>query len=152
MENKDDIRLLNSEQLKQFFIDKNQQKYRVDQVFDWVWNKGVNSFSQMSNLSDNLRDILDKKFLLKKPIEIKSYKSSDGTIKYSIQLYDKNYIEAVLIPTKKRVTACISSQVGCSLDCKFCATSRLIRKRNLFFYEIFDQHFLVILCLRTILI
>ena len=141
MENKDDIRLLNSEQLKQFFIDKNQQKYRVDQVFDWVWNKGVNSFSQMSNLSDNLRDILDKKFLLKKPIEIKSYKSSDGTIKYSIKLYDKNYIEAVLIPTKKRVTACVSSQVGCSLDCKFCATSRLIRKRNLFFYEIFDQIF-----------
>jgi len=141
MENKDDIRLLNSKQLEEFFINKNQKKYRVDQVLDWVWNKGVDSFSKMSNLSDNLRNLLDKKFVLKKPIEIKIFKSSDGTIKYSIQLYDKNHIEAVLIPSKKRVTACISSQVGCSLDCKFCATSRLIRKRNLFHYEIFDQLF-----------
>ena len=95
----------------------------------------------MSNISDDLKSILDKKFVLNKPIEIKSYKSSDGTIKYSIQLYDKNLIEAVLIPSKKRITACISSQVGCSLDCKFCATSRLYRKRNLFCYRIFDQLF-----------
>ena len=141
MENKDDIRLLNSEKLKEFFINKNQKKYRVNQVLDWVWNKSISSFSQMSNISDDLKNILDKEFVLNKPIEIKSYKSSDGTIKYSIQLYDKNLIEAVLIPSKKRVTACISSQVGCSLDCKFCATSRLYRKRNLFCYEIFDQLF-----------
>ena len=141
MENKDDIRLLDSKQLEEFFVGENQKKFRVNQVFDWLWNKGVDSFSQMSNLSDNLRNVLDKNFVLKKPIEIKSYRSTDGTIKYSIKLYDKNYIEAVLIPTGKRVTACISSQAGCSLDCKFCATSRLIRKRNLFFYEIFDQLF-----------
>ena len=141
MESKDDIRLLNSEQLEDFLINKNHKKYRVDQVLDWVWNKGVDSFSKMSNVSDDLKKILDNKFILKKPIEIKSYKSIDGTIKYSIQLYDKNLIEAVLIPSNKRVTACISSQVGCSLDCKFCATSRLMRKRNLFCYEIFDQLF-----------
>ena len=141
MENKDDIRLLNSEKLEEFLINKNQKKYRVNQVLDWVWNKSISSFSQMSNISDDLKNILDKEFVLNKPIEIKSYKSSDGTIKYSIQLYDKNLIEAVLIPSKKRVTACISSQVGCSLDCKFCATSRLFRKRNLFCYEIFDQLF-----------
>ena len=141
MENKYDIRLLNSEQLERFFIDKNQKKYRADQVLDWVWNKGIDNFSQMSNLSDNLKNLLDKEFVLKKPIEIKSYKSIDGTIKYSIQLFDKNLIEAVLIPSKNRITACISSQVGCSLDCKFCATSRLVRKRNLLFYEIFDQLF-----------
>ena len=141
MENRDDIRLLNPVELENFFIDKNEKKYRAEQVLDWVWNKGVDSFAKMSNLSDSLKNVLEKKFLLKKPIEIKSFKSSDGTIKYSIQLFDKNYIEAVLIPTKKRITACISSQVGCSLDCKFCATSRLIRKRNLFFYEIFDQLF-----------
>ena len=84
MENKDDIRLLNSEQLEQFFIDNNQKKYRVDQVLDWVWNKGVDNFSQMSNLSDNLRNLLTKEFVLNKPIEIISYKSIDGTIKYSI--------------------------------------------------------------------
>ena len=141
MENKEDIRLLDSKQLEEFFAGENQKKFRVDQVFDWLWNKGVDSFSQMSNLSDNLRNILDRNFVLKKPIEIKSYKSTDGTIKYSIQLYDKNNIEAVLIPSGERVTACISSQAGCSLDCKFCATSRLTRKRNLFFYEIFDQLF-----------
>ncbi len=141
MENKDDIRLLNSEQLKDFLINKNHEKFRVDQISDWLWNKGVDSFSKMSNVSDDLKKLLDKKFLLKKPIEIKSYKSIDRTIKYSIQLFDKNLIEAVLIPSNKRVTACISSQVGCSLDCKFCATSRLIRKRNLFCYEIFDQLF-----------
>ena len=141
MEKKEDIRLLNSGELEKIFTTKNQKKYRVDQVLDWVWNKGIDSFSQMSNLSDNLIRLLDKKFVLKKPIEIKSYKSSDGTIKYSIQLFDKNFIEAVLIPSKNRITACISSQVGCSLDCKFCATSSLIRKRNLLFYEIFDQLF-----------
>ena len=141
MENKEDIRLLDSEELKDFLVRKNHKKYRVDQVLDWIWNKGVGSFSDMSNLSPNLRNLLDQKFCLRKPIEIKYYKSVDGTIKYSIQLFDKNHIEAVLIPTKKRITACISSQVGCSLDCKFCATSRLIRKRNLFFYEIFDQLF-----------
>ena len=141
MENKYDIRLLNSEQLEKFFIDKNQKKYRADQVLDWVWNKGVDNFSQMSNLSDNLKNLLDKEFVLKKPTEIKSHKSIDGTIKYSIKLFDKNLIEAVLIPSKNRITACISSQVGCSLDCKFCATSRLVRKRNLLFYEIFDQLF-----------
>ena len=141
MENKDDIRLLNSEQLKDFLINKNHEKFRVDQISDWLWNKGVDSFSKMSNVSNDLKKLLDKNFLLKKPIEIKSYKSIDRTIKYSIQLFDKNLIEAVLIPSNKRVTACISSQVGCSLDCKFCATSRLIRKRNLFCYEIFDQLF-----------
>ena len=64
MENKDDIRLLNSEQLEQFFVDKNHKKYRVDQVLDWVWGKGVDNFSQMSNLSDNLRNLLNKEFVL----------------------------------------------------------------------------------------
>ncbi len=141
MENKDDIRLLDSTQLEEFFVSENQKKYRVSQVLDWVWNKGVDNFSQMSNLSDNLRNTLNEKYVLNKPIEIESSRSIDGTIKYSIQLHDKNYIEAVLIPAKKRVTACISSQAGCSLDCKFCATSRLVRKRNLFFYEIYDQLF-----------
>ncbi len=141
MKKKEDIRLLNSGELEEFFTNKNQKKYRVDQVLDWVWNKGIGSFSQMSNLSNSLRNVLDKKFVLKKPIKIKSHKSSDGTIKYSIQLYDGNYVEAVLIPSKNRITACISSQVGCSLDCKFCATSRLVKKRNLMFYEIFDQLF-----------
>ena len=141
MEKKEDIRLLNSGELEKIFTTKNQKKYRVDQVLDWLWNKGIDSFSQMSNLSDNLIRLLDKKFVLKKPIEIKSYKSSDGTIKYSIQLYDGNYVEAVLIPNKNRITACLSSQVGCSLDCKFCATSKLVRKRNLLFYEIFDHLF-----------
>ena len=141
MENKNDIRLLNAEQLEKFFIEKNHRKYRVNQVINWIWNKGVYSFSQMTNLSDSLRNLLDENFVLKKPIETKSYLSVDGTIKYSIRLYDKNSIEAVLIPSKKRITACISSQVGCSLDCKFCATSKLTRKRNLYFYEIFDQLF-----------
>ena len=84
MENKDDIRLLNSEQLEDFLINKNHKKYRVDQVLDWVWNKGVDSFSKMSNVSDDLKKLLDKKFTLKKPIKKKSYKSIDGTIKYSI--------------------------------------------------------------------
>ena len=86
MESKDDIRLLNSEQLEDFLINKNQKKYRVDQVLDWVWNKGIDSFSKMSNVSDDLKKLLDKKFVLKKPLEIKSFKSIDGTIKYSIQL------------------------------------------------------------------
>ena len=95
----------------------------------------------MSNISDDLKRLLDKNFVLNKPIEIKSYKSIDGTIKYSIQLHDKNLIEAVLIPSNKRVTACISSQVGCSLDCKFCATSRLIRKEIYFVMKFLINYF-----------
>ena len=94
----------------------------------------------MSNLSDNLKNLLDKEFVLKKPIEIKSYKSIDGTIKYSIQLFDKNLIEAVLMPSKNRITACISSQVGCSLGVILC-NFELVRKRNLFFMKFLISYF-----------
>lgn len=113
--------------------------YRARQIYDWIWKKGTTSFDEMTNLSKELRDFLKTNFSLNHITINNSQYSADGTIKNAIKLYDDNLIESVLIPTKKRITACISSQVGCSLDCIFCATSRLKRIRNLNYDEIFDQ-------------
>ncbi len=93
----------------------------------------------MSNLPSDLIHFLIENFKLNKSKVKTSKKSSDGTIKFAIQLFDNLIVEAVLIPSNKRITACISSQVGCSLDCNFCATSKIKKMRNLESYEIFDQ-------------
>ena len=82
---------------------------------------------------------LNSRFIINSAVIKLIKKSTDGTVKFLISLFDNNVIEAVLIPTEKRITACVSSQVGCSLDCDFCATAKIKRMRNLDFYEIFDQ-------------
>ncbi|MBN08856.1 MAG: 23S rRNA (adenine(2503)-C(2))-methyltransferase RlmN [Flavobacteriaceae bacterium] len=143
IKSKIDIRALSSKELESFFLDIGEPLYRVKQVEKWLWQKGISSFDQMKNISKFTRKILEENFVINN-IKVEYHqKSKDGTIKNSIRLFDGLKIESVLIPTENRITACISSQVGCSLDCKFCATSRLKRLRNLNPDEIFDQVLLI---------
>ena len=136
---KKDIRDLDQEELEKFFSKNKLPRFRIDQIDEWMWQKGVNSFDKMSSLPKNLRSLLKSKFEIKSTNIDRKFTSVDGTIKYSFRLYDNNLIEGVLIPSKKRVTACITSQIGCSLDCAFCATGMMKLKRNLAYYEIFEQ-------------
>ena len=134
-----DIRSLSLDQIKTFFIENGFQEYRADQVYSWLWEKSALNFEQMTNLSKSIRSILKENFVINHIKVDTIQKSRDGTIKNAIKLFDDLLVECVLIPTKDRITACISSQVGCSLNCKFCATSKLKRIRNLNPDEIYDQ-------------
>ena len=134
-----DIRLIKAEDLEQLLKKNKFPKYRSKQIENWARKTDIKSFNQMSNLPNDLIDFLIENFKLNKSKVKTSKKSSDGTIKFAIQLYDNLIVEAVLIPSNKRITACVSSQVGCSLDCNFCATSKIKKMRNLESYEIFDQ-------------
>jgi 23S rRNA (adenine2503-C2)-methyltransferase len=116
-----------------------EPKFRAAQIHDWIWKKHVGSIEQMSNLSKGLRDKLHEEYYIPKVSIDHSQYSDDGTVKSRFKLHDDRFIEGVLIPTEKRVTACVSSQVGCSLSCKFCATGYLPRSRNLEFDEIVDE-------------
>jgi len=140
---KKDIRSLSIDQIKKFFSDNGYQEYRGDQVYSWLWEKSALNFEQMTNLSKSVRSVLKENFVINHIELYKIQKSKDGTIKNAIKLFDDLIVECVLIPTKNRITACISSQVGCSLNCKFCATSRLKRMRNLNPDEIYDQVVLI---------
>jgi len=136
---KKDIRSLSIKDLRAFFLEKGFEEFRGNQVYEWLWKKSIKDIDQMTNISKSIRDALKSEFVINN-IEIESVqKSSDGTIKNAIKLHDGLTVESVLIPTKTRMTACISSQVGCSLNCKFCATARLKRMRNLNPDEIYDQ-------------
>lgn len=136
---KKDIRALTKEQLREFFVKNGDRSFRGNQVYEWLWSKSLHSFEDMTNLSKETREMLDANFVINH-IEVDSMqKSNDGTIKNGIKLHDGLVVESVLIPTDKRTTACVSSQVGCSLNCKFCATARLKRMRNLNPDEIYDQ-------------
>ena len=137
--NRTDIRSLSIENLCSTLSKSNFPAYRSKQIKNWARKIDVKSFEQMSNLPKNLVSYLDNNFSLNKSKIISHQKSSDNTVKYAIQLHDGLVIESVLIPSNDRLTACVSSQVGCSLDCNFCATSLLKRMRNLEYYEIFDQ-------------
>jgi len=134
-----DIRLIKPENLEQLLKKNKFLTYRSKQIQNWARKIDIQSFNQMSNLPSDLIHFLIENFKLNKSKVKTSKKSSDGTIKFAIQLFDNLIVEAVLIPSNKRITACISSQVGCSLDCNFCATSKIKKMRNLESYEIFDQ-------------
>ena len=134
-----DIRGLSEDQIIEFFEKKGLDSYRGRQVYEWIWRKSCYSFDEMTNISKDLRDVLDNHFVINHIQVDKIQKSFDGTIKNAVKLHDDNTVESVLIPTDDRTTACVSSQVGCSLDCKFCATSKLKRIRNLNPDEIYDQ-------------
>ena len=136
---KKDIRALSKEQLREFFVAHGDKAFRGNQVYEWLWNKGLHSFDEMTNISKETRDMLDANFVINHIQVDTMQRSGDGTIKNAVRLHDGLIVESVLIPTSKRTTACVSSQVGCSLDCKFCATARLKRMRNLNPDEIFDQ-------------
>lgn len=133
------IRELSYPELEQVIEELGEKKFRAKQVYEWLWQKQAMSFADMTNLSKQLRQQLGDTFTLPAlQIDTKQY-SEDGTIKLRFRTWDGHFIEGVLIPTDKRITACVSSQIGCSLTCKFCATGYLERKRNLQFDEIVDQ-------------
>jgi len=136
---KKDIRALSKEELRAFFESVGDKAFRGNQVYEWLWSKASHTFDEMTNISKETRSQLEENFVINH-IEVDDIqKSNDGTIKNAVKLHDGLIVESVLIPTKNRTTACVSSQVGCSLDCKFCATSRLKRMRNLNPDEIYDQ-------------
>ncbi len=134
-----DIRKLKLDELKEFFIQHGDKAFRAQQVYEWLWKKSAKDFDQMTNLSLATRELLKKHFAINHIHVDNMQRSSDGTIKNAVKLHDGLIVESVLIPAEKRITACVSSQVGCSLDCKFCATARLKRMRNLNPDEIYDQ-------------
>ena len=139
MTKKKNLRSLKKEELKKLLIDWKEPGFRANQIYDWLWAKGVSSIDEMRNIPKHLSSRL-KEFFFIEPIKFDSIqKSSDGTIKNAVLLRDGLLVESVLIPTPERITACVSSQVGCSLDCNFCATARLKRMRNLDPDEIYDQ-------------
>ncbi|MBL7930193.1 MAG: 23S rRNA (adenine(2503)-C(2))-methyltransferase RlmN [Bacteroidia bacterium] len=129
--------------IKQFFGKHQQPDFRAKQVYEWLWKKQVRSFNSMTNLSKETRQLLNEHFVINAIREDYVQKSADGTIKMAFRLFDGNRVEGVLIPHGKRMTACISSQAGCSLTCRFCATGKLGRIRNLDAAEIFDQVVLI---------
>jgi 23S rRNA (adenine2503-C2)-methyltransferase len=133
------IRSFDKQELKDLFIEKGEKSFRADQVYQWLWQKHVVDFEAMTNISKQMRQFLEENFTIHQLETVTCQKSKDRTIKSAFSLHDGKIIEGVLIPTPKRMTACISSQVGCSLNCKFCATARLKLMRNLSPDEIFDQ-------------
>ena len=138
-----DIRTLTKEQLIAQLEQLGEKPFRAKQIYEWLWKKSVVDFDEMTNLSKELREKLKAHFIIHKIETYKVQKSNDGTIKSAFQLHDKHLIEGVLIPTEDRATACVSSQVGCSLTCSFCATGFLKRERNLSAAEIYDQVVLI---------
>ena len=141
---KQDIRKFSAPQLKDWFTEHKEHGFRAKQVHEWLWKKSAQSFEQMTNLSLSTRDLLNNHFEIRPLTVDQQQRSNDGTIKSSFRLFDGNLVEGVLIPALRtddidRMTACVSSQVGCSLTCKFCATGYMDRKRNLDAAEIYDQ-------------
>jgi 23S rRNA (adenine2503-C2)-methyltransferase len=136
---KKDIRALTKEQLRQFFVTNGDKAFRGNQVYEWLWQKRAHTFEDMTNVSKETRAMLEANFVINHIKVDTLQRSEDGTVKNAVRLHDDLIVESVLIPTETRTTACVSSQVGCSLDCNFCATARLKRMRNLEPGEIYDQ-------------
>ncbi len=142
---KKDIRKLALKDIEADLIERGEPRFRVGQVWEWLWKKGARSFDDMTNLPKQVRQALDERFTINAITEDKVQRSLDGTIKTRFRLYDGHAIESVLIPVpeEQRFTVCVSCQVGCSLTCKFCATGQMKRVRNLDAAEIYDQVVLV---------
>ena len=135
----DDIRSISFDKLNNFIQKNNFPSYRSNQIFNWINKSTLRSFDEMTNIPKSLVKLLKENFVINITNILSKQVSNDSTIKFAIKLHDNLVVESVLIPSGNRVTACVSSQVGCSLDCGFCATSKLLRMRNLHSYEIFDQ-------------
>lgn len=140
---KPNIRQLSREELESFFVEMGEKSFRARQVYEWLWTKQARQFDDMTNLSKELRAKLTEAFTLPTLTSDLTQHSADGTLKSRFKTVDGHLVEGVLIPTDDRKTACVSSQIGCSLSCKFCATGYMDRKRNLEFDEIFDEVVLI---------
>ncbi|MET0637171.1 MAG: 23S rRNA (adenine(2503)-C(2))-methyltransferase RlmN [Chitinophagaceae bacterium] len=133
------IRHLDLAEIESFVEKMGEKKFRARQVYEWIWLKQARNFNEMTNLSKEFRANLDKEFTLPALTMDATQYSDDGTVKSRFKTHDGHLVEGVLIPTDKRNTACVSSQIGCSLSCKFCATGYIDRKRNLDYDEIYDE-------------
>ena len=139
LEDKINIRNLSIAEITSQLKDANFPAFRAKQIFEWLWKKNVGSFQQMGNLGKDIILFLEEKYYIDFLTLKDQQVSKDKTIKCAFSIADNKIIEGVLIPTNKRTTACISSQIGCSLACKFCATGRLKLMRNLSAGEMVDQ-------------
>jgi 23S rRNA (adenine2503-C2)-methyltransferase len=133
------IRHLSVRELEDYFLSIGEKKFRAKQIYEWIWQKKAQAFDDMTNLSKELRQQLTSRFTLPALKTDATQHSADGTIKSRFRTVDGHAIEGVLIPTDDRKTACVSSQIGCSLSCRFCATGYMDRKRNLEYDEIYDE-------------
>jgi 23S rRNA (adenine2503-C2)-methyltransferase len=133
------IREFDLPSLKEYFESIGDKKFRAMQAYEWLWKKNARSFDEMSNLPLELRKKLADDFEFNTITVDATQHSSDGTLKSRFKTHDGHLMEGVIIPTEKRNTACVSSQIGCSLACAFCATGKMDRIRNLGFDEIYDQ-------------
>jgi 23S rRNA (adenine2503-C2)-methyltransferase len=136
---KQNIRYLSIEELQEYFEKTGDKKFRAKQIYEWIWQKHAHSFDAMTNISKELRHKLSENFILPALSLDASQYSADGTVKSRFKTIDGYLVEGVLIPTASRQTACVSSQIGCSLSCKFCATGYMDRNRNLNYDEIYDE-------------
>lgn len=136
---KQNIRETSLEDIGAFLVANQEKAFRAKQIWQWIWQRGVTSFQEMTNLSKSTRDLLEEAYFFDflTPAHIQA--ASDGTVKTAWRLYDGELVESVLIPGNQKFTVCVSSQVGCKLGCKFCATGTLGFKRNLTPGEIFNQ-------------
>ncbi len=139
MKEKRNIRRIPEKELEKYLLEKGAKKFRIKQLNEWLWQKNAASFDEMSSLSKDMRQMLSAEFYISHAAVSKTQVSSDSTIKVAFSLEDDSIVEGVLIPSRERMTACISTQVGCGLGCKFCATAGLGLKRNLHADEIVDQ-------------
>jgi 23S rRNA (adenine2503-C2)-methyltransferase len=137
------IRHTDPAELERYFASIGEKKFRLKQVQEWLWQKHAHSFDEMTNLGKDLRARLSGDFSLPALRTDATQHSTDGTIKSRFKTFDGHLVEGVLIPTDERKTACVSSQIGCSLSCKFCATGYMERKRNLSYDEIYDEVVLI---------
>lgn len=136
---KKNIRHLSLGELEKYFESIDEKKFRARQVYEWLWLKQARTFNDMTNLGKELRTTLSDNFSLPTLSLDVVQNSADGTVKSRFKTWDGHLVEGVLIPTESRNTACVSSQIGCSLSCKFCATGYMERERNLEFDEIYDE-------------
>lgn len=134
-----DLRKVSQEEIGVFLKEIGEKPFRAKQIKEWIWKKSAKSIDEMTNISLKTREVLKQHFVINPVTVDKEQKSADGTIKSAMKLHDEHVVESVLIPADNRMTACVSSQVGCSLSCKFCATGYMDRARNLDASEIYDQ-------------
>lgn len=139
IQQKINIRELSLQDISLFLVQNGEKNFRAKQIWQWIWQRGATSFEEMTNLSKSIRETLDQYFFFDKLTPHLVQTASDGTVKTAWRLFDNEIIESVLIPGNQKFTVCVSSQVGCKLGCKFCATGTLGFKRNLLPGEIFDQ-------------
>lgn len=130
---------LTFDELTQFMLENNEKKYRASQVFDWLYKKKVTSFEEMTNLSPALLNLLKEHYELTALKKVVESKSEDGTVKYLYGLNDMNLIESVVMSHNYGYSICVTSQVGCNMGCRFCASGVLKKKRNLSAGEIMSQ-------------